>query len=101
MEDYLRSYTTRFFKNTDIFPVDSIKKCNNNVNEAPFLPLEVKNDINLMAMEQELYSQVVVIRREDLKFTEANKNKMKLNSSSKFSLKYHRVGLILVFIVLN
>ena len=31
-----------FFNETDIFLDDFIKICNNNANEAPFLPLEVK-----------------------------------------------------------
>ena len=45
MEEYLRSYTTRFLKETDIFPDDFIKKCKNDANEAQFLPPEVKNNI--------------------------------------------------------
>ena len=36
------------FKETDIFPDDFIKKCKDNANEAQFLPLEVKNNINRM-----------------------------------------------------
>ena len=39
-----------FFRKTDIFPDDFIKKCKHNANEAQFLPLEVKNNINKMAM---------------------------------------------------
>ena len=42
MEDYLRSYTTLFFDETEIFPDDSIKHCKNNANEAHNIPLEVK-----------------------------------------------------------
>ena len=43
------------------------KKCKNNANEAQFLPLEVKNNIKQMAMEQGLYAQVGMLRRKYLK----------------------------------
>ena len=56
MEDYLQSYTTRFFKETDLFPGDFTKKCKDNSNKAQFLPLEVKKNIKRMAMEQGLYA---------------------------------------------
>ena len=46
-----------------------------NANEDQFVPLEVKNNIKIMVMKQGLYTQVVKPRREDLKFTSANKNK--------------------------
>ena len=49
-------------------------------------------------MEQGLYSQVVMLSRKDLNITESNKNKMKINSSSRVSLQYHSVGLIFIFI---
>ena len=39
MEVNLRSYTTRFLKETDIFPDDFIKECKDNENEAQFLHL--------------------------------------------------------------
>ena len=42
MEDYLRSYTTIFFDETDIFPDDFIKHCKNNANEAYNITLGVK-----------------------------------------------------------
>ena len=42
----------------------------------PFnIPEYVKNNLNLMTMEQGLYSQVVMIRRKDLNITEENRNK--------------------------
>ena len=46
MEGYLQSYTTVFFKETDIFLDDFIKKCKDNANEAQFEPLEVKITYN-------------------------------------------------------
>ena len=83
MEDYLRSYTTIFFDETDIFPDDFIKHCKNNANEAHNIPLEVKNNIKRMSMEQGLYTQVVMLCRKYLKLTEADKNK----NEAKFNLQ--------------
>ena len=45
-----------FFDETDIFPDDFIKHCKNNANESHNIPLEVKNNIKRMLMEQGLYS---------------------------------------------
>ena len=50
-----------------------------------------------MDMERILYSQVVMLHQHDLKTTEANNIEIKINSSSRVSLQYHSVGLILVF----
>ena len=46
-----------------IFPDYFIKKCKDNANENQFLPLEVKNNIKRMAMEQGLYAQVFKLHR--------------------------------------
>ena len=54
-----------------------------------------------MAIEQVLYSQVVILCRKYLKITESNKNKMQLNSSSTVSLQDHSVCFILIFITLK
>ena len=64
-----------YFKEFDIFPDDFIKQCNDNSNEAINIPIEVKNNINRMAMEQGLYAQLVMISRKDLKFIAEDKNK--------------------------
>ena len=45
MEENIRSYTTRVFQKTDIFPDDFIKHCRDNANEAQCLPLEFKNNM--------------------------------------------------------
>ena len=50
MEDNLRSCRTRFFSESDIFPDDFIKKCRDNAFGAINIPIEVKNNINRMAM---------------------------------------------------
>ena len=42
MEDNLRSYTTQFFDETDIYPDDFIKHCKNNTNDANNISMEVK-----------------------------------------------------------
>ena len=52
MEDYLRSYTIICFDETDIFPDNFIKHCNNNANESHNISLEVKNNIKRMSSEQ-------------------------------------------------
>ena len=51
-----------------------------------------------MAMEQVLYAQVAMLLRKDLKSTRKNKNKIKLNSSSKVSLQDHSIGLMFIMI---
>ena len=51
------------------------KKCKNNVNEAQFVPLEIKNYIKQMGMEKVLYAQVVILCQKYLKPIKANKNK--------------------------
>ena len=84
-----------------IFPDVYLKHCKNNINEAHNIPIEVKNNIKLMSMEQVLYAQVVMLHRKDLNITEANKIKVKLNSSSKASLQDHSVGFILILIRLK
>ena len=52
-----------------------------------------------MEMEQGLQAQVVMLHREYLKITEENKNKTRINSSSRVSLQDHSVGLILILIL--
>ena len=52
-------------------------------------------------MEQVFDAQVFMPRQNDLEFIAANKNKMKLNSSSKVNLQDHGVGLILTLIRLE
>ena len=45
-----------YIEESKIFPGDFIRDCKNNINEAQFIPREVKNIIKQMAMEQSLYS---------------------------------------------
>ena len=78
-----------------------MKQCKDNGNEDQFIPLGVKINIKLMAMEQGLYAQVVMLLRKDLEFIAANKNKLKLNSSSKVDIQDHSVVLILNLIGLK
>ena len=59
------------------------KKCKDNANEDINIPIEVKNNIKRMAMEQVLYAQVVMISRKDLKIIAENKNK----SETKFKFQ--------------
>ena len=66
-----------------------MKQCKDNENEAQFIPLEIKNSIKRMAMEQGLYAKVVKLRQKDLKFILVNKNKNK----SKFKFQGLNAGL--------
>ena len=51
-----------------------MQQCKDNTNEDQFITLEMKNTMNLMAMEQGLYAQVVNLRRNYLEFVAAEKN---------------------------
>ena len=51
-----------------------MQQCKDNANEARFILLEMKNNIELMTMKQGLYAQVFKLRRKDLKFIAANHN---------------------------
>ena len=57
------------------FPDNFFKHCKNNVNEAHNIPIDIKNNINQMSMEQGLYAQVVMLRKKYVKNTESNKYK--------------------------
>ena len=76
MEANLRSYKISLFQRIIYFPNNFMKHCKDNSNEAQFIPLEVKNKIKQMAMEQGLYSQVVNLHRNNLEFIASNKNKI-------------------------
>ena len=54
-----------FFEKIYISPPEFLDKCKNNTNGPQFLPSEVKLVLKIMAMEQGLYVQVVMIRRKD------------------------------------
>ena len=95
----LRSYTTRVLWWNWHFPVIFLKHCKNNVNESHNITIDVKNNIKIMATEQGLYAQAVMLCLKDLKITKAKQ--MKLNSSSKVSIQDQNVGLILILIGLT
>ena len=84
-----------YFIGSKMFSDDFIKKCKDNTNVDQFIPLDMKDNIRQMEMEQGLYSQVIMLRRKYLKFVATDKKKTKLNSSSKVNLQYHNVGLVL------
>ena len=72
-----------YIKNSHIFPDDFITKCKQCSNEPQNISSDVKNNIKRMAMEQSLYTQVIMFRRKDLKFDAADKNK----NESKFKFQ--------------
>ena len=52
-----------------------MQDCKDNSSEARFIPLEMKNNIKLMSMEQGLYAQVIMLRRNDFNFFATDKKK--------------------------
>ena len=72
-----------YIKESNIFPDYFIRECKNNSNDPQFISSGVKNNIKQMAMEQSLYAQVVKLRRKDLQFVAADKNK----SEAKFKFQ--------------
>ena len=75
MDANIWSYRRSLFQRIWVFPDDLWKKCKDNANEDQVIPIEVKDNITLMAMELGLYTQVVKLRRNDLKCFAENKNK--------------------------
>ena len=73
----------------------------NNLNGDHIVRIDAKNNNKLVAMEQGLYVQVVLICQNNLKITEENQNKMEQNSSSKISLKDYSIGLVFILIGLK
>ena len=65
-----------------------MQQCKDSENEAQFVPLEMKNNMKPMSMEKGSYSQVVKLRRKDLKLIAADKNKNE--AKFKFQGKYAR-----------
>ena len=69
-----------------------MQQCKNNANDIQFIQLEMKNNINQMAMEQGLYAQVIMLVRKDLKFVAADKNinedKFKFQGQSAISQRW-------------
>ena len=74
-----------------------IKACMDNSNEAHDIPLEVKNNIKLITMEQGLFAQVVKLCQKDFKFvaTDKNKNeaKFKFQGQSAISQRWFDIDL--------
>ena len=64
-----------YINGSKIFSDDFIKECMDNSNEPRDIPHGVKNNIKRMAMEQGLYAQVIMLRREDFKFVATDKIK--------------------------
>ena len=90
-----------YIKESNILPDDFIRECKNNPNEPQFISSDVKDNIKRTAMEQSLYAQVVKLRRKDLQFFAADKNKMKQNLNFRVNLQDHNYGLILTQIGLT
>ena len=63
-----------FFERSDIFP-DNQEKNKDNSNEDIIIPIEVKNNIKRIKIEQGLYVQIVKLSRKDSKSIAANRNK--------------------------
>ena len=90
-----------YIKDSKNFPGDFTRECKINSNEPQNISSGRKNNIKRMAMEKSLYAQVVKLRRKDLQFVAADKNKVKLNLSFRVNLQDHKYGLILTYIGLT
>ena len=62
-----------YFIESNIFPIASVNKCKDNENEAITIQCEIKYNKKRMEIEQGLYAQVVIVRRQDLKIQEDKK----------------------------
>ena len=65
-----------------------MKQRRDNANDSQVIPLDMKNNIKRMAMEQGLYVQVIMLRQKYLKFVAAYKNKNE--AKFKFQGQYER-----------
>ena len=72
-----------YIENSNIFPDAFIAKCKLCLTEPQTISNDVKNNIKRMAMEQSLYTQVIMFRRTDLKFDAAHPNVSKIGRASK------------------
>ena len=72
-----------YIKESNILPDDFIRECKIDSNQPRFISSDVKNNMKLMSMEQSLYAQFVKLRRKDLLFVAADKNK----SEAKFKFQ--------------
>ena len=63
-----------------------MQQCKDNTNYSQFIPLEMKNRRKQMATKQGLYAQVVMLRRKDLNFFAADRNKNE--AKFKFQCQY-------------
>ena len=70
-----------YFEETKLFPTTFLNQCRNNTNEPHNIPNEIKTDFKIIAPEQCLYEQVVMIRRRDS--YDKSKNKIPINITSK------------------
>ena len=64
-----------YFIYSIIFSDDFMQECKDNSNGAQFIPLQMKNNIKQITMEQVLYAQAAMLRRNNLKFVATDKNK--------------------------
>ena len=85
-----------YFIESKIFSDAFLQQCKDDASYAQFIPLEMKNNIKRMAMEQGLYAQVIMLRRKDLKkiSTDKNKNetKFKFQGQSTRSQRWFDLG---------
>ena len=74
-----------------------------NVNDDQFIPLDMKNNIKRMSMEQGLYSQVIMLRQKYLKFvaTDKNKNEAKFKFQGQYARSQRWFDLNFYFIEVN
>ena len=64
-----------YIKGSKIFSDGLVKECKDISNKACDIPRDVKKYIKRMAIEQGLYTQVIILRRDYLTFVATDKNK--------------------------
>ena len=74
-----------------IFPEAFLDLCKNSPNQPQFLPYEVKVVLKIMAIEQRLYAQVVMIFQKD------HDNKNKKENTNKYNFQGKSTILIRLF----
>ena len=94
MEINIWSIENSYYEETKLFPTTFLNQCRNNPNEPQNIPNEIKADLFLMAMEQGLYVQVVMIRQRES--DDKSKNKRPRNIISKENQQDQDVGLHLI-----
>ena len=92
-----------YFIDSKSFSDAFMQQFKDNVNDDQFIPLDMKNNIKRMSMEQGLYSQVIMLHQKYLKFvaTDKNKNEAKFKFQGQYARSQRWFDLNFYFIEVN